>query len=164
MLFQDDISLPHYWHSSICLARNVSEFLICQKKRQKKRLFYGISGDGALGKSTIAKLIKNYLPNSFIIEADGYIWGRKERLRNNIFSGDDPRAIRFNDLKMLLLNIQKETVTVEIKGYDPSAGKSYFKDQILGKSFEFYILDGTLSIYPEIKAHLDYLLFFDESY
>ena len=130
----------------------------------QNKLFIGIGGGTASGKSAIAKYLLNYFgkDNCAIIKVDSYYHDLKymsmdEREKQNF---DNPNAIDFNSL-IKDVNLLSKNKMIHVPVYD-------YKTHTRSKSFEkiesqeIIIIEGLFSLYNNIiKSYLNIKIFVD---
>ena len=130
----------------------------------QKKLFIGIGGGTASGKSAIAKYLLNYFgkDNCAIIKVDSYYHDLKhmpmeEREKQNF---DNPNAIDFNSLiKDINLLAKNKMIHVPVYDYKTHTRTNSF-DKI--ESQEIIIIEGLFSLFNDIiKSYLNVKIFVD---
>ena len=130
----------------------------------QKKLFIGIGGGTASGKSAIAKYLLNYFgkDNCAIIKVDSYYHDLKhmpmeEREKQNF---DNPNAIDFNSLiKDVNLLAKNKMIHVPVYDYKTHTRTNSF-DKI--ESQEIIIIEGLFSLFNDIiKSYLNVKIFVD---
>lgn len=130
----------------------------------QKKLFIGIGGGTASGKSAIAKYLLNYFgkDNCAIIKVDSYYHDLKhmpmeEREKQNF---DNPNAIDFNSLiKDVNLLAKNKMIQVPVYDYKTHTRTNSF-DKI--ESQEIIIIEGLFSLFNDIiKSYLNVKIFVD---
>lgn len=149
-------------HSTICLSKNLAATLIREFDDSNKLFFLvGITGDGALGKSTITKCLADQLPNCIILSTDGFIMNRTERINTGILAGDDPKAINFP----MLINTIEKVVNFDreltINNYDHSTGTHICSKINIPNNLKYVLIDGTASIYSNVRKYLNFIIFIE---
>tara|TARA_B100000900_G_C20526896_1_gene694576 strand:+ start:703 stop:1332 length:630 start_codon:yes stop_codon:yes gene_type:complete len=130
----------------------------------QKKLFIGIGGGTASGKSAIAKYLLNYFgkDNCAIIKVDSYYHDLKhmpmeEREKQNF---DNPNAIDFNSLiKDINLLAKNKMIHVPVYDYKTHTRTNSFEKI---ESQEIIIIEGLFSLYNDIiKSYLNVKIFVD---
>tara|TARA_Y100001935_G_C17235456_1_gene472759 strand:+ start:436 stop:1065 length:630 start_codon:yes stop_codon:yes gene_type:complete len=130
----------------------------------QNKLFIGIGGGTASGKSAIAKYLLNYFgkDNCAIIKVDSYYHDLKymsmeEREKQNF---DDPNAIDFNSLiKDVNLLAKNKMIHVPVYDYKTHTRSNSFEKI---ESQEIIIIEGLFSLYNNIiKSYLNIKIFVD---
>ncbi len=130
----------------------------------QNKLFIGIGGGTASGKSAIAKYLLNYFgkDNCAIIKVDSYYHDLKhmsmeEREKQNF---DNPNAIDFNSLiKDVNLLAKNKMIHVPVYDYKTHTRSNSFEKI---ESQEIIIIEGLFSLYNTIiKSYLNIKIFVD---
>lgn len=150
-------------HNLNCFLASLSESIesLHQKLHLDRPLIIAITGDGALGKSLLAKQVANTLEGGYVISTDGFIMSRKQRILKGGISGDDPRAI---DLPQLIDTIErlinKEDLP-HLKIYDHSTGIAKVLPGVSSRKIRVLIVEGAYAYHEKLDKFINYVIFLD---
>jgi uridine kinase len=121
-------------------------------------LIVAIGGDGALGKTTLAKCIAGSLAGTVMLSTDSFVLSRADRDASGIVSGDDPRAIDFDQMKHVI-NALRANQTVTVRDYDHRMGGLSERRRLEARHKQYLLVEGTSSTHETVLSLMDKVIF-----
>jgi uridine kinase len=153
-------------HSLSCMAQRIARRLKLISKNTTQSLvpIAAITGDGAIGKSILARAVAEKLQGAYVISTDSFLLDREQRRLRGSVTGDDPRAVNIDDLinKVKIASSREGVVTC--KRYDHSTGRLLTGDTRLAEDIEFLLIEGAFAMHPRLRDFLSFAVFLDASY
>jgi len=147
-------------HSLDCLSHNLAGEI--QRRLQQRQnqgvLVVGIGGYTSLGKTSLAeRLVGHFNGDLTILPTDSFLLDRARRQQLGT-SGNNPRHIDFEGMVGTLRKL-KSGETTEVRSYDHTLGR--YSATVRLSPADIIILDGTSSLYPNIRGNVDLAVFLD---
>ena len=122
-----------------------------------------VCGDGALGKSTLARALAAALDRTEVVETDGYILDRARRRELGIKCGDDPQGADLVALANAVRSLRDQDGVAWVCEYDHATGTRGVGRSVRASDNGVVIVEGNFAMWPTILPLLDYSVFLSAS-